>query len=68
MEVIVELPMVNTGTSESEIGWGFGGEKKTGGGRESGSGCLENLYEKTNQPSNYTTNCFSARQLNLFIV
>jgi len=28
---------VNTGTSGAEIGGAFGGEKETGGGRESGS-------------------------------
>ena len=40
---------VNIGTSGAEIGGAFGGEKETGGGRESGSDNLENIYEKTNQ-------------------
>jgi aldehyde dehydrogenase (NAD+) len=31
------LANVNVGTSGAEIGLGFGGEKETGGGRESGS-------------------------------
>ncbi|MCS6910839.1 MAG: aldehyde dehydrogenase family protein [Anaerolineales bacterium] len=31
------LANVNVGTSDAEIGLGFGGEKETGGGRESGS-------------------------------
>jgi aldehyde dehydrogenase (NAD+) len=31
------LAYVNTGTSGAEIGGAFGGEKETGGGRESGS-------------------------------
>jgi acyl-CoA reductase-like NAD-dependent aldehyde dehydrogenase len=31
------LANVNTGTSGAEIGGAFGGEKETGGGRESGS-------------------------------
>ena len=31
---------VNIGTSGAEIGGAFGGEKETGGGRESGSDCL----------------------------
>lgn len=39
---------VNIGTSGAEIGGAFGGEKETGGGRES-FGCLEILYEKTNK-------------------
>src|ERR1700704_4172248 len=34
---------VNTGTSGAEIGGAFGGEKETGGGRESGSRSLEGL-------------------------
>ena len=35
---------VNTGTSGAEIGGAFGGEKETGGGRESGSDSLEELH------------------------
>jgi aldehyde dehydrogenase (NAD+) len=34
---------VNIGTSGAEIGGAFGGEKETGGGRESGSDCWK-LY------------------------
>ena len=40
---------VNIGTSGAEIGGAFGGEKDTGGGRESRLRCLESIYEKTNQ-------------------
>jgi len=35
---------VNIGTSGAEIGGAFGGEKETGGGRESGIRCLEDLH------------------------
>ena len=35
---------VNTGTSGAEIGGAFGGEKQTGGGRESGSDCWKQLH------------------------
>ena len=35
---------VNTGTSGAEIGGAFGGEKQTGGGRESGSDCWKMLH------------------------
>lgn len=35
---------VNAGTSGAEIGGAFGGEKDTGGGRESGSGRLARLH------------------------
>jgi aldehyde dehydrogenase (NAD+) len=37
---------VNTGTSGAEIGGAFGGEKQTGGGRESGSDCWK-YYMRT---------------------
>ena len=39
---------VNIGTSGAEIGGAFGGEKDSGGGRESGSDAWEGIYEKTN--------------------
>jgi aldehyde dehydrogenase (NAD+) len=35
---------VNIGTSGAEIGGAFGGEKETGGGRESGQRLLEAVY------------------------
>ena len=40
---------VNMGPSGAEIGGAFGGEKETGGGRESGSDALESLYAAANQ-------------------
>jgi len=40
---------VNIGTSGAEIGGAFGGEKDTGGGRESGSDAWKNLYAASNQ-------------------
>jgi aldehyde dehydrogenase (NAD+) len=40
---------VNIGTSGAEIGGAFGGEKETGGGRESGSDAWKAVYEATNQ-------------------
>ena len=40
---------VNIGTSGAEIGGAFGGEKQTGGGRESGSDSLEGLHAAGHQ-------------------
>jgi aldehyde dehydrogenase (NAD+) len=40
---------VNIGTSGAEIGGAFGGEKETGGGRESGSDAWKFLYAKANK-------------------
>jgi aldehyde dehydrogenase (NAD+) len=40
---------VNIGTSGAEIGGAFGGEKETGGGRESGSDAWKKLYAPTNK-------------------
>ena len=40
---------VNIGTSGAEIGGAFGGEKETGGGRESGSRRLEGLHAPRDQ-------------------
>ncbi|MCY2970086.1 MAG: aldehyde dehydrogenase family protein, partial [Planctomycetota bacterium] len=37
---------VNIGTSGAEIGGAFGGEKDTGGGRESGSDCWKNYMRR----------------------
>src|SRR5438094_1166609 len=37
---------VNTGTSGAEIGGAFGGEKQTGGGRESGSDCWKSYMRR----------------------
>ena len=52
LEVIAGYTNVNIGTSGAEIGGAFGGEKDTGGGRESGSDAWKN-YEKSNITINY---------------
>ena len=44
---------VNIGTSGAEIGGAFGGEKETGGGRESGIGRLESLHAPATNAMNY---------------
>ena len=44
---------VNMGTSGAEIGGAFGGEKETGGGRESGSDAWKNYMRRQTQNINY---------------
>mgnify|MGYP003629443873 CR=1 FL=1 len=44
---------VNIGTSGAEIGGAFGGEKDTGGGRESGSDAWRNYMRRTTNTVNY---------------
>ncbi len=44
---------VNIGTSGSEIGGAFGGEKETGGGRESGSDAWKTYMRRTTNTVNY---------------
>jgi aldehyde dehydrogenase (NAD+) len=46
---------VNTGTSGAEIGGAFGGEKQTGGGRESGSDAWKAYMRRTTSAVNYGT-------------
>jgi aldehyde dehydrogenase (NAD+) len=46
---------VNTGTSGAEIGGAFGGEKQTGGGRESGSDAWKAYMRRTTNTLNYGT-------------
>ncbi|CAN5702023.1 aldehyde dehydrogenase family protein [soil metagenome] len=46
---------VNTGTSGAEIGGAFGGEKETGGGRESGSDVWKNYMRRQTNTINYST-------------
>ncbi|QDU71333.1 L-piperidine-6-carboxylate dehydrogenase [Mucisphaera calidilacus] len=46
---------VNIGTSGAEIGGAFGGEKETGGGRESGSDAWKNYMRRATNTVNYTT-------------
>ncbi len=46
---------VNIGTSGAEIGGAFGGEKETGGGRESGSDAWKAYMRRQTNTVNYTT-------------
>ena len=46
---------VNIGTSGAEIGGAFGGEKETGGGRESGSDAWKVYMRRQTNTINYTT-------------
>ena len=47
---------VNIGTSGAEIGGAFGGDKETGGGRESGSDAWKNYMRRQTNTINYSTN------------
>lgn len=49
------LANVNIGTSGAEIGGAFGGEKETGGGRESGSDAWKNYMRRSTNTVNYGT-------------
>ncbi|HEV8321473.1 MAG TPA: aldehyde dehydrogenase family protein [Myxococcota bacterium] len=46
---------VNIGTSGAEIGGAFGGEKETGGGRESGSDCWKQYMRRQTNTINYSS-------------
>ncbi|MCB1720853.1 MAG: aldehyde dehydrogenase family protein, partial [Alphaproteobacteria bacterium] len=46
---------VNIGTSGAEIGGAFGGEKETGGGRESGSDSWKTYMRRQTQTVNYSS-------------
>ena len=46
---------VNTGTSGAEIGGAFGGEKETGGGRESGSDCWKSYMRRQTNTVNFSS-------------
>ena len=46
---------VNIGTSGAEIGGAFGGEKQSGGGRESGSDAWKSYMRRTTNTINYST-------------
>jgi aldehyde dehydrogenase (NAD+) len=48
------LANVNIGTSGAEIGGAFGGEKETGGGRESGSDCWKTYMRRQTVTINYS--------------
>jgi aldehyde dehydrogenase (NAD+) len=47
------LANVNIGTSGAEIGGAFGGEKETGGGRESGSDAWKSYMRRQTNTINY---------------
>ncbi len=49
------LANVNIGTSGAEIGGAFGGEKETGGGRESGSDAWKGYMRRQTNTINYST-------------
>jgi aldehyde dehydrogenase (NAD+) len=46
---------VNIGPSGAEIGGAFGGEKETGGGRESGSDAWKNYMRRSTNTINYSS-------------
>ena len=46
---------INIGTSGAEIGGAFGGEKETGGGRESGSDAWKAYMRRQTNTINYST-------------
>jgi len=50
------LVNINVGTSGAEIGGAFGGEKETGGGRESGSDAWKNYMRRVTSTINYSKN------------
>lgn len=55
---------VNIGTSGAEIGGAFGGEKETGGGRESGSDAWKGYMRRQTNTINYSTELPLAQGIN----
>jgi aldehyde dehydrogenase (NAD+) len=55
---------VNVGTSGAEIGGAFGGEKETGGGRESGSDSWKAYMRRQTVTINYGTTVQLAQGIN----
>jgi aldehyde dehydrogenase (NAD+) len=55
---------VNIGTSGAEIGGAFGGEKTTGGGRESGSDAWRGYMRRATNTVNYSTDLPLAQGVN----
>jgi len=55
---------VNIGTSGAEIGGAFGGEKETGGGRESGTDSWRNYMRRATNTINYSTSLPLAQGVN----
>ncbi|MBX2921300.1 MAG: aldehyde dehydrogenase family protein [Chitinophagaceae bacterium] len=58
---------VNIGTSGAEIGGAFGGEKETGGGRESGSDAWKNYMRRQTNTINWSPNLPLAQGINFHI-
>jgi aldehyde dehydrogenase (NAD+) len=58
---------VNIGTSGAEIGGAFGGEKDTGGGRESGSDAWKNYMRRSTNTINYSKQLPLAQGINFDI-
>ena len=54
---------VNIGTSGAEIGGAFGGEKETGGGRESGSDAWRAYMRRATNTINYSSNLALAQNV-----
>jgi aldehyde dehydrogenase (NAD+) len=54
---------VNIGTSGAEIGGAFGGEKDTGGGRESGSDAWRNYMRRSTNTINYSADIHLAQNV-----
>ena len=55
---------VNIGTSGAEIGGAFGGEKETGGGRESGSDAWKVYMRRQTNTINYSSELALAQGIN----
>ena len=55
---------VNIGTSGAEIGGAFGGEKQTGGGRESGSDAWKGYMRRATNTVNYSSELPLAQGVN----
>jgi aldehyde dehydrogenase (NAD+) len=58
---------VNIGTSGAEIGGAFGGEKETGGGRESGSDAWKAYMRRQTNTINYSTKLPLAQGINFHV-
>jgi aldehyde dehydrogenase (NAD+) len=58
---------VNIGTSGAEIGGAFGGEKATGGGRESGSDAWKTYMRRTTNTVNYSKDLPLAQGINFAV-
>jgi len=58
---------VNIGTSGAEIGGAFGGEKETGGGRESGSDSWKQYMRRATCTINYGKQLVLAQGINFSV-